>query len=48
MKWAFKEGRNASAHADDEPMGCPKGLLIGISFSRRTRFAAPSFFIMHR
>jgi hypothetical protein len=35
------EGRNVSAHADDEPLRGPKGLFIAISSSRRTRFAAP-------
>ena len=44
MKWSEvgpKEGRNVSAHADDEPIRGPKGLVIVISSSRRTRFAAP-------
>jgi hypothetical protein len=44
MKWPDlgpKEGRNVSAHADDEPIRGPKGLFIIISSSRRTRFAAP-------
>lgn len=35
------EGRNVSAHADDEPIRGPKGHFIAISSSRRTRFAAP-------
>jgi len=39
-----KEGRSASAHSDVEIMGCPKGILIGISSSRRTRFATPCVF----
>ena len=44
MKWSEvgpKEGRNVSAHADDEPIRGPKGLVIVVSSSRRTRFAAP-------
>ena len=36
-----------SAHADGEPMGSPKGLLIVTSSSRRTRFAAPWFLLVH-